>query len=144
MHHWPVRVLGAIACLLVVSGCSNRSGDGATPATVVIIDPAVGETFTPAPFPGDAGLLSADQAWQRWEHGAHLPNSIPATYGTLTLLTGPEGEPGVETKEAGTPVWGYQEDVCVGPGAPESCTTWTFVDAKTGHMIDMHSVPKPS
>jgi hypothetical protein len=146
-------------------------GGAPTQSAVVTIDPVVGETFTPETFPSDAGYLSADAAWEKWSNGKPLPDSISAMYGRLTLLTGPEGEPGVEVKESGTPVWAFQEDYCIGPiggptadtaspgpsdspseqspsssavpqdAATPSCTTWTFLNAISGDQIDTYSVP---
>src|SRR3954454_11281950 len=54
------------------------------------------------------------------------------------------GTAGCSTKDAGTPVWSFQEAVCREAGTPGSCTTWILVDAATGEMIDMHRVPMSS
>jgi hypothetical protein len=53
-----------------------------------VIDPSVGETFTPASFPEGAGFLTADQVCQEWDH-TPVPDSIPASFGESTLCDEP-------------------------------------------------------
>jgi hypothetical protein len=149
-------------------GGTDRTGTAeANPTAVVTLDPQVGETFTPSTsLPSDDTFMSANEAWKKWEDGDDLSSSISATFGFLNLLTGPVGAPGTETRESNLPVWAFQESYCMGkiggpsitPTEPQSapssessspaetpspapCTTWTFLDAKTGVHVDTFSVP---
>jgi hypothetical protein len=108
----------------------------------VVIDQSVGETFTQADFPDGAGFLTADQVWQKWDH-TPVPDSIPASFGALTLCDEPCGAPGAVASESGTPVWAFQESYCLGNKPLTSCTTWDFFNAKDGHQIISSSVPYP-
>jgi hypothetical protein len=93
-------------------------------------------------------------------HGSS--GSIPAPYGLLTLLTGQPGRSDSTPLDDAVPVWAYQEQMCLdvdGPPrlpvsdqysasgdssdspSPETCTTWTFLDPKTGGRIISSSVP---
>jgi hypothetical protein len=149
-----VVAVGAVALANAGRPSAGPSGSATTPTSAVTVDAAQGMTFTPADFPSDAGYLSADAVWQKWDH-EQLPDSIPATFGKLTMFDGKPGAPGVEQVNDDTPVWAFQEQYCLGgkplapPTAsssgkdpsPGTCTTWTFFDPTDGHQLLSDSIP---
>jgi hypothetical protein len=155
-HTGPVRMRLVVVvgcCLLAMTVAGTALAYRHTRATpqhgvasrTVMIDQSVGETFTPANFPDGAGFLTADQVWQKWDH-TPVPDSIPASYGTLTLCDEPCGTPGAVASENGTPVWAFKESYCLGgkpPASYRSCITWDYFSAKDGHQIISSSVPYP-
>jgi hypothetical protein len=103
--------VGVLVVLTTIGHGLTSPGSGKTSssaAAVVTIDSSVGETFTPGEYPVDAGYLSANAVWQKWDN-EQLPDTIPASYGSLTLLDGPPDDPQTTAKESGTPVWAFQE-----------------------------------
>jgi hypothetical protein len=184
---WRVASVGSAAAVVVIATTVGLANHGsargsvgptqASPVAIVTIDASVGETFTPLPDPSNEGFLTSSEAWAMWENGDKLPDSIEADFGTLTLLTGPEGASDTQTRESDLPVWAFQEQFCMqpvgGPGSVSessptgepssdgaespkgvptspkesalltSCTTWTFLDAKTGEHVDSFSVANP-
>jgi hypothetical protein len=114
---------------------------GVASRTEVMIDRSVGETFTPAAFPQGAGLLTADEVWLKWDH-TPAPDSVPASFGALTLCDEPCGRPGAVASENDTPVWAFEEfNVCLGNTSRHPCITWNFFNANDGHQIISTSVP---
>jgi len=122
--------------------------------TTITVDPGIHETF--APPPADAApAMTAAEAWAGWERHAEIPaktTAIPANtsvqLGLLTLPVGPDC--GLECEHGnivrGNMVYtalnqlayGYSWSTCpAGSSLPAiQCTSWIFLDASTGLMIE--------
>ncbi len=151
-----VGALGLAAVAASLSSC-GRAGSNhatatrATPVSATItVDPSINETF--APPPADAApAMTAEQAWVKWENGVgptNIPSDITVQLGLLTVPVGPDcgaecengniAQNGMVYKALNQLAYGYSSSICpAGSSLPAiQCTSWTFLDANTGEMID--------
>lgn len=176
---WKAATAGSALSVALIAGAavsiegfrseSSPSSDSTPlPTGIVTIDPEQGETFTPSAVPAGGRFMTADDAWAKWENGLRLSDTpaVKAQFGSLVLLTGPQGAPGTEVQQDGVPVWAFEEPGCRGtsgtspdPTGPASsststseggdgdsvssspCATWTFIDAMSGEEVDSTGVP---
>lgn len=114
-------------------------------ASVITIDPDVGEVFAPPP-PGASPAMTPQQAWDGFTRkaGDEIPSNVRVSLGLLTLPLGPSGPNGSEAytvKNALT--YGFSWHSCPVSMNPKvrklprnPCVEWSFVNADTGHQID--------
>ena len=127
---------------------SPRRVVASAPEDAIVIDPGVGETFSPAPASASPAM-TAEQAWLAWtERNASdrttIPPDVTVQLGLLTLPIGHSGPDGaMEYQAHDRMVWGYQAPYCgpaLNPYAPPPdppCTRWIFLDADTGEEVDV-------
>ncbi len=152
--------LGLSAVLIAVVGCGTArsagrqetvhvTGGEATLTKTIVIDPHVGETFTPA-TPGAAPALTAQQAWAAYTRvdtsysNSAIPPNVIAHLGFLTLPVGSVGPGGSEAYTAHNElVYGYSWHNCpasrnpkVPKLPPNPCIEWNFLNANTGQQVD--------
>lgn len=164
-------VAGLLVAAYFLSGRLLHSGEGrpglnastqrAVPGAVTVqstitIDPAAAETFAPATPRqlSDDSLLTPDEAWARWATvneatDQTVPSGIKANLGDLTLPqvhTGPRAFWTYQAKDE--LVYGFSgpSAACVftapnPPANPGECVPWTFLDAKTGILVDRTQQP---
>jgi hypothetical protein len=168
----PLGAAAAMACVAIavaVAGNSGPHGHGGpqghggarTRPTPIVIDPAVGDTFAPAPAAA-APALTAAQAWAQYAKvnggSATIPSSLTAQLGLVSVPVGPaNGDPdqaglatsnGIAYLALNELAYGYSSP----PGScpmsrnpkvegpiGKSCVDWTFVDANTGQLIEATS-----
>jgi hypothetical protein len=159
-----MAVLAATAGLaVIVGGAAAIAGSGTTPArgvaslntlgtdgspapivpSAIVIDSSAQEVFGP---PSTSQLLSApalsdQQAWAMYttslgSESTSIPSSEVVLLGSLTLPLHASGE--LAYGYSGPPTG------CRGPssrlassGTSRECVRWVFLDADTGHLIDM-------
>lgn len=142
---------------LVLAGCGSAKllGQARAPTTshvtsTIVIDPHVGEKFGP-PIATASPALSARQAWDKFmgaitgKRDSRIPADVSVRLGLLTLPVGPTGPEGAEEYTARNRlVYGFSWHSCpesMNPRHPKlpanPCIEWNFLDANTGHQIDM-------
>lgn len=133
------------------SGAAQQAGAATdTPpapvSSMVVIDPSVSETFTPAASSSVVSQLSSDAAFQRYAKLNGSTRTTPAQGVTVQLgyLTLPVGG-GLPPTADHELVWAYSwKDQC--PAQPDNlnvtsnslqpCTSWLFLDAASGKQVD--------
>jgi hypothetical protein len=136
---------------LLAAGCGTlpHAGTAAAVTAIITIDPAIGETFAPAPAAAKPAL-TAQQAWAKYTHvdksyrSAAIPSNVTAHLGLLTLPLGPSGPGGSEAYTAHNElVYGYSWHSCpvsrnprVKKLPPNPCIEWNFLNASTGRQIE--------
>jgi hypothetical protein len=156
-----------LATALVLTACGTVKSPGQNRATgsqsgrsltatvsavtkVIVIDPQAGEKFTP-PFAKASPALTPQEAWAKFMRGINstkslrIPADVGVQLGLLTLPIGPIGRHGGEKYTAHNElVYGYSWHSCpvsMNPNHPklpgDPCIEWNFIDANTGHQIDL-------
>ena len=132
--------LGIAGTGLLAAGCGTlaRAHTVSTVTVTITIDPAIGETFAPAPA-GAEPALTAQQAWAKYTHvdrsyrNPAIPSDVTTHLGLLTL-------PYTAHNEL---VYGYSWHSCPASRNPRvkklpsnPCIEWNFLNASTGQQID--------
>ena len=144
-----MAILGGTVLLLAVSACGARP-PGRAAVTIrrirpvssalnatVIIDPTVGETFTPVT--GVIPALTATQAWSQFLGQSSVPSDVTVQLGQLTLPLG-AGAPN-QYMYNGRLVWAYDWHSCPATSlgslpSGNPCIEWLFLDANSGQELD--------
>ena len=171
-------VAGAVVAALVVGSIAAKvsltpahptktaaraHGGSASPAPgAIVIDPSIGDTFTPTPAGAvaPAPALTAAQAWADFAQVnggiATIPSGLSVQLGRVSVPVGPANpnDPDQASLTVSNSVaylalnelaYGYSapNGSCpmsrnpLNPGpVGKSCTDWTFVDANTGQLIE--------
>jgi len=157
---------GAAVAALAVGGiaarvalAAARAGSASAVTTPTVIDPSVGDTFTPAPADA-APALTAAQAWAQYAQvnggSTTIPSSLSVHLGLVSMPVGPANpnDPdqaglavsnGIAYRVLNVLAYGYSSPTgsCpmsrnpLRPGPiGKSCIDWTFVNADTGQLIE--------
>jgi len=139
-----VLAVGLVAVWMSIGRVQAIQANAVT--ATIIVEPAINETF--APPPADAApAMTAEQAWAQMDNTS-IPSDTTAQLGLLTVPVGPDC--GVECEHGNIVrdgmvysalnrlAYGYRWSVCrAGSTLPAiQCTSWIFLDASTGLMID--------
>jgi len=125
----------------------------------IVIDPSIGDTFTPAPASA-VPVLTAAQAWAQYAQvnglRATMPSGLSVQLGLLSVPVGPANPDDADQAGLATSngivytalnklAYGYSSPIgsCPmsrNPNNPgpvgKSCIDWTFVDANSGQLIE--------
>ncbi len=157
---------GAAAAALVVGGIAVKSalapahaGIASSVPAPIVIDPSLGDTFAPAPA-GAAPALTAALAWAQYAQvnggSATIPSGLTVQLGLVSVPVGPANpaDPdqaglatsnGIAYRALNELAYGYSSPagscpISTNPNVAgpvgKSCIDWTFVDAKTGQLIE--------
>jgi len=160
-----VLLAGMLVALLGL-GITAIAAPGHAPNTIkqqtssgdtIVIDPEVGEVFVPDGSGGASrvGILSPEEAYRGYSGDfSDIPKDWTWQLGSLTLPLGSEPSDGYTAKDEY--VYAFTVPAC-GPKivpppvggdtrrasqekpqhSDSACMQWLFVDATTGHMVDM-------